>query len=292
MDLPSVYLHGGGAAGAGLARALAAAGCPVLALYRRSAADAERAAAFAGVPAAWGEGTEAASRAAVVIIAVRDDAIALAAGSLAQAGRFAAGQAVLHLSGCLPAAVLRPAVPAGVAVGSLHPVATLPSAEAAAERLAGAPFALEGDAAAVAVAGRLVGALGGRPFLVAADRKPLYHAALAVAANHLVALAADAAALAEAAGLSPEAAAGLVDGIMSNTLSSLRQRGAAAALTGPAARGDAPTIRAHLSALGTAAPALLESYRALARRALELARRGGGADAAGLLAIEALLAEP
>ena len=62
-------------------------------------------------------------------------------------------------------------------------------------------------------------------------------------------------------------------------------------LTGPVRRGDAATIQRHLEAL-QGRPELVEIYRALARRAVEIAARIDGRDApdrAGLDAIRALL---
>ena len=64
-------------------------------------------------------------------------------------------------------------------------------------------------------------------------------------------------------------------------------------LTGPVRRGDAATIQRHLDAL-RGRPELVEIYRALARRAVEIAARIDGPDApdrAGLDAIRALLLE-
>ncbi|MBK5188088.1 MAG: DUF2520 domain-containing protein, partial [Gemmatimonadaceae bacterium] len=57
----------------------------------------------------------------------------------------------------------------------------------------------------------------------------------------------------------------------------------AAALTGPVARGDVETVRAHLDALADV-PEILALYRALSREALPLAA-AGGADRARLEAL-------
>ena len=69
-------------------------------------------------------------------------------------------------------------------------------------------------------------------------------------------------------------------------------RGTTDGLTGPVRRGDAATIQRHIDAL-RARPELAEIYRALARRAVEIAARIDGADApdrAGLDAIRAIVA--
>ena len=62
-------------------------------------------------------------------------------------------------------------------------------------------------------------------------------------------------------------------------------------LTGPVRRGDAVTVRKHLEAL-QGRPELVEIYRALARRAVDIASRIDGRDApdrAGLDEIRAIL---
>jgi predicted short-subunit dehydrogenase-like oxidoreductase (DUF2520 family) len=47
------------------------------------------------------------------------------------------------------------------------------------------------------------------------------------------------------------------------------------ALTGPVARGDAGTVRAHLRVLAENAPDMLPAYRALAARTAERAEESG-----------------
>jgi predicted short-subunit dehydrogenase-like oxidoreductase (DUF2520 family) len=62
---------------------------------------------------------------------------------------------------------------------------------------------------------------------------------------------------------------------------------AAAALTGPVARGDAPTVAMHRRALA-GRPKVLAAYDALSRAAIDLAR-AAGADEAALRAVAAEL---
>jgi predicted short-subunit dehydrogenase-like oxidoreductase (DUF2520 family) len=284
-----VYLLGAGTVGQALGRSLRAAGVRVAGVWRRERAAAARAARFVGAPAAWGEPPAAMSGAAVVIVAVSDGAIAEVAARAAAAGRWRAGQVVLHCSGRLPASVLRPAVARGAAVGSMHPLQTFPSAAVGAGLVRGSAFALEGDARARRAAAALVRRMGGWSFTVASGSKALYHAAAATASNHLVALAADAAALATAAGLPRARALRALLPLMRGVLRALEDEGLPGALTGPVARGDAAVVRAHLEAIARAAPDRLELYRAAARRALVLARARGGATPAALGEIARLL---
>ena len=74
-------------------------------------------------------------------------------------------------------------------------------------------------------------------------------------------------------------------------LRNISAKGTTAGLTGPVRRGDAPTIQRHLDAL-QGKQDLVEIYRALALRAVEIASRIDGPqapDRAGLDAIRELL---
>src|SRR3546814_8712662 len=91
------------------------------------------------------------------------------------------------------------------------------------------------------------------------DRRPLYHAGLCHASNHLVTLIAGAAHALTDAGVEEPAAllAPLVRAALENSL----QHGFAA-LSGPLLRGDARTIGEHLDGLAACTPALLPARSA------------------------------
>jgi predicted short-subunit dehydrogenase-like oxidoreductase (DUF2520 family) len=188
----------------------------------------------------------------VVFLAVPDRHIAAVAAEIRPGPA-----AVVHLSGAKTLEVLLP----HDRRASLHPLVSLPDPTTGAARLvANAVFAVAGDP----VAGHTVAALGGRAIEVPDEQRALYHATAAVAANHLVALAAQVERLAERAGVPATAYWELMD----RTLDNVAAHGAAAALTGPAARGDRATIEAHLTAVGDHERSL---YLALSDAAAELA---------------------
>jgi predicted short-subunit dehydrogenase-like oxidoreductase (DUF2520 family) len=134
--------------------------------------------------------------------------------------------------------------------------------------------AREDDEAAWSVGEALVVEIGAEPVRIAEAVRPLYHAALAHGANHLVTLVRDAVELLEDAGIRP--AERLLGPLLSAALDNALRHGDRA-LTGPVARGDAGTIRKHLRELDAVDPELADTYRTLARRT---AYRAG---AAGLL---------
>ncbi len=95
---------------------------------------------------------------------------------------------------------------------------------------------------------------------------------LAHGANHLVTLVAQACDLLAASGVDePGRALGpLLYAALDNVL-----RAGDAALTGPVARGDAGTVAEHVRALAAADPAVLTTYRALARATADRALASG-----------------
>ncbi len=245
--------------GGSLARGWSAAGERVE-LASGRAPGAEEAAAIAGA-------------AGTVVLAVPDDAIAEVAARLARQRAITASHVVLHLSGRHDRTILTPLAGTGAALGSLHPLQTVPTAQFAPDRWRGAYAALEGDPRAVQEAGRLASLLGLAPIVLPPGAKLPYHAGAVIASNYLVVLAEFAARVARQAGLEPALAARIYLPLMRGALESLDQLSPPAALTGPIRRGDLETVRAHLGALGE------DDREAYARLGLEAVRL---AEAAGL----------
>jgi predicted short-subunit dehydrogenase-like oxidoreductase (DUF2520 family) len=160
---------------------------------------------------------------------------------------------VAHLAGSLGLDVLG----THERTASVHPLMALPDADVGARRLAaGGWFAVAGDP----LAGRVVEALGGHAFAVG-DRV-LYHAAACIAANHLVALLGQVERVAGAAGVPFEAYLELARGSLDDVVA----LGPAAAITGPAARGDDETLARHRAELDPSERAAYDALAALARR--------------------------
>jgi predicted short-subunit dehydrogenase-like oxidoreductase (DUF2520 family) len=119
--------------------------------------------------------------------------------------------------------------------------------------------------------------------------RPLYHAALSIASNHLVTLVNDALSLLDDAGVAESAR--LTAPLLSASLdNALRLRDAA--LTGPVARGDAETVAAHVRTLHRVAPEVLPSYLAMARRTAARAEAAGQLSAEQAAAVRAALVQP
>jgi predicted short-subunit dehydrogenase-like oxidoreductase (DUF2520 family) len=213
----TIRIVGPGRAGGSLARALRGAGWDVLPILGHGD---DLAAAARGVDA--------------LVLAVPDEAIAPVAGAVAPEG----GTVVVHLAGSLGPDVLRP----HPRRAALHPLVALPDAETGAARLrAGVTFAVAGDPFAASMAR----ALGGTPVALPDEARAAYHAAAAIAANHVVALLGQVERVASAAGLPLEAFLPLARAAVEDA----GRLGPARALTGPVARGDWQTVARHVSAV-------------------------------------------
>lgn len=206
----------------------------------------------------------------IILIAVPDDAISAVAAELATA-TIPSRPPVLHLSGALGAEVLAPLADLGHPAGSLHPLAALPDADAAA-RLRGGWFAVEGAGDAARAARAIVAALDGHVLQVQPGGKPMYHAAAVAASNYVVALMGVAERWMGAAGVPPTEARAALAALAAGAVNSVARLGPAAALTGPVARGDAGTISSHLARLSGPDRHV---YSVLAGTALSLARQRG-----------------
>jgi predicted short-subunit dehydrogenase-like oxidoreductase (DUF2520 family) len=199
----------------------------------------------------------------LVLLAVSDGAVAEVCAALA-VGR---GQLVAHLAGALGMAPLAPARRKGARTGSLHPLRAITSGQPG--RFSGAAAGIAGsDPSARRDLAALARRLGMRPLPTRERSRALYHAAAVLAAGAQVALFSEAVrAFRKATGTGEKVARAALLPLALGALEKLRDRTPAAALTGPAARGDLATIRAHRGALPKD---LLEIYDRLTAVALNL----------------------
>jgi predicted short-subunit dehydrogenase-like oxidoreductase (DUF2520 family) len=118
-------------------------------------------------------------------------------------------------------------------------------------------------------------------------KKPAYHAAAVISSNFPVVLASVAGHLLHDIGIPDSSAYQVVESLMSGALANMKHALPDDALTGPVVRGDAETVKKHLTGLrghGSAS----EVYRALSAAAAEIAERRG-VDPRKLAAVGAVI---
>jgi predicted short-subunit dehydrogenase-like oxidoreductase (DUF2520 family) len=176
------------------------------------------------------------------------------------------GRVALHSSGALASDELAALRPLGAAVASVHPLMTF--VRHSRPLLAGVPFAVEGDDAALRVARRVVKDLGGHSYSIRRQDKAAYHAWATFASPLFTALLATSEQVASAAGVNHKEARRRMIPILRQTLENYAALGAPDGFSGPIVRGDADTVKRHLQGLH-ALPEAREVYVALARAALK-----------------------
>lgn len=203
-------------------------------------------------------------RADLVWFCVPDGAIAGAAEALNESANWN-GKVALHSSGALASDELRELRRRGAAVASVHPFMTFVHGSQPA--LAGVPFAIEGDAAAVRVARQIIKSIGGHAHSIRKEDKAAYHAWGMFASPLLTALLVATEHVAAAAGVQPRAARQRMLPIIKQTVANYTAYGGAGAFSGPIIRGDVDTLKKHLRIL-RAMPVAQDVYLSLARAAL------------------------
>nr|WP_201468511.1 Rossmann-like and DUF2520 domain-containing protein [Microbacterium hydrocarbonoxydans] len=199
----TIAIVGAGRLGGVLARALRAAGFTVIGPLRRD---------------------DRVPDADIALLCVPDAAIPAVAFAARPHSRL-----VAHVSGATPLTDVD---------FSLHPLQTFTGTEAPGV-FRGIGVAVDGRTPeAVEVAARLARALGAEPFRVDGDHRAQYHAAASFASNFVLTVLDAAEHLARDAGVDRAHLAPLVRRTVENWAAS----GAASALTGPIARGDAATV--------------------------------------------------
>ncbi len=262
---PRVAIVGAGNLGSALAHALQKSGYAIEAVVARSGGASLRRAQRLARQVGAGAATDLSGvEARLVWFCVPDSAISAAAQSLVKQVEWK-GRVAVHSSGALSSDELAALRRRGAAVASVHPLMTF--VRRSRPSLRGVPFAIEGDAAAVRVARRVVEDLGGHAYSIGKKDKAAYHAWGTFASPLFTALLATTEEVATLAGVSRKAARQRMIPILLQTLANYSSFGAAGAFSGPIVRGDVDTVKRHLRVLRGSGVAC-DVYVALAGAAL------------------------
>jgi predicted short-subunit dehydrogenase-like oxidoreductase (DUF2520 family) len=272
-----VAVIGAGRVGTAMAVLLSSRGFEVTAVADTSRAARARAAGLSGArPCELNE--EAAGLADIIIITVPDASIEEVCAALADSGAPLEGKKVVHMSGALSLSALASAAREGAETLSIHPIQTFADLEGAEKSLPGSTFGVTCDESSLDWATGFVSSLDGRTILIAEEDKVAYHAAATVACNLFAMVEYGALAIARELGFSDDDQREAFAPLISATAQNVTRIGPVASLTGPLARGDVDTVRAHIRALDEMGAGLADMYRSVCILGLDMIRESGGCD--------------
>ncbi len=270
-----VAVIGPGRVGAALARALFRLGAHIRAVVGSRKEKAERLALEVACDTALDSVQGLPHDVRLVLISTPDDAIQPVAETLSALSLPFDKLFAIHFSGALSSRALAALEQHGARVASVHPVQSFAGRDDDWRRLSGIYYGIEAEDEALRKAEEFVRLLGGVPVRIPPAAKSAYHLACAVASNLTLTLVQAAADLLSVAELSEEEAARLLLPLVEGTVRNIRHLGITGAITGPLARGDVNTVRAHLEFLALRDPDLAQVYKVLGRRAVALGLRRG-----------------
>jgi predicted short-subunit dehydrogenase-like oxidoreductase (DUF2520 family) len=262
----TLSIIGAGRVGRALGRRLRELGWKIGAVVASSESSARKAVRSIGAGRAHAFLTRQVLAAQVILITTQDHSLATIAVELARIGaEELRGKIVLHTSGALSSDVLDPVRQCGAAVGSMHPLQTFSGVGV--PPLEGRVFTIEGDVVAVRMARQMARGLGAVPVQIEGSKKPLYHAAGALAAGNVLALMEAATRLMTAAGMKRREAVRALLPLTRQVLENFERLGPRAAWTGPLSRGDYGVVAAHTEAMKDMPPEFARAYKEVNRLA-------------------------
>ncbi|MCE2501238.1 MAG: DUF2520 domain-containing protein [Dehalococcoidia bacterium] len=277
-DDVSIGFVGAGTLGRGLALALDGVGRDVAAVSSRTRASADWLAERIDGCTALDTAQDVAHACDLVFITTPDAVIADVAATV----NWRPVQGVVHCCGAASTELLTPAADAGAEVGAMHPFQTfavLSEPPEAARRLSGVTFAVSATGWLADYLPSLAESLGGSAVTIPDELRPLYHASAVLSCGYVATLLDAAVNLWTTMGFSAEDGIRAAMPLARATIEAIAAAGPADAVTGPAVRGDAATISAHLEVLSRHAENLLPLYRELTLASLPLARGKGVPEA-------------
>ena len=258
----TIAILGLGKVGTAVGYLLKSAGYPIVAVASRSVSSLNHGVAYTGGKPGTSF-SDAAAQAGCIFITTADDAIQSTCEKITREGGIEPGKKVIHMSGAGGLDLLSAAKNAGACVASIHPLQSFADVEGAIINIPGSTFGITTNDDIKAWSVRIVRDIGGIPFFIPEEDKPLYHAAACMASNYLTVLMHTVEEIYLSLGLSRDDAIQAFWPLVRGTLKNIEMKGTVSALTGPVARGDIGTIRKHLQALHDKLPLYLQAYCAM-----------------------------
>jgi len=199
--------------------------------------------------------TEAARISNCILICTPDDKIKEVCDEIFnKEGLKGKGRTVIHFSGLKGLDILKSAKTAQASVCCIHPMKSfayyLDSSKSMKGTLFGVTYDKKDESAAFVVK-TITDFLEGETVYVKNDVKTIYHACACIASNYLVTLLNIAEKMAKEIGIRPEIFMYGILNLSQGTMENIKKLGTNNSLTGPIARGDLGTIKAHLEKISS-----------------------------------------
>ncbi|MCD6426554.1 MAG: DUF2520 domain-containing protein [Caldisericaceae bacterium] len=259
-----VFIIGAGHVGTTLSIIFENAGFEVF-IASRSMKSAKKAASISGAKAC---SVKECGGSDIVFLTVPDSEITNAAKNIEQF--VTEKQVIVHTSGALSSEILN-FLPSHVA--SLHPLKSFADPVIAASSIKETLFTFEGDKTAETVLEEIVKKIKGKFVKIKPQNKILYHLAAVLAANYTVSLADISVNILKEIGFRENDAKSAIVNLLKGVLENMENKGTVSALTGPIERGDADTVKKHLTAIKD--PILKNIYIFLGFATLSIAEQKG-----------------
>lgn len=258
----TIAILGAGKVGTAVGFLLLSSGYEIVAIASRSDESIKRGVEYTrGKP--FRSLSQAATMAECIIISTSDDAIASVCEKITKDGAVSPGKKVIHMSGAGGLDLLESARKSGAHVASIHPIQSFADVTGAIENIPGTTFGITAREEIKEWSVQIVKDLGGVPFFVSDEDKPLYHAAACMASNYLVTLMNMVVEVYQSLGLTRDEAMKAFWPLVRGTIKNIENQGTVQSLTGPISRGDIGTVEKHLQAFQTKLPEFLNLYREL-----------------------------
>jgi len=202
------------------------------------------------------------SKCDIVFIATPDDAISSIINEIEPNSKV-----YCHFSGAISSNVLLPLAKNGAVICSLHPAMTF-AGEVDLSKIA---YTFEGSGDGIGEFMYFLHSCGIKPIMINTEDKPLYHAAMCNASNHITTIIYSTFEMLKKLHITKEEMFSLIAPLSKKALENALNLSPEVALTGPISRGDVETIKSHI-------PFVDKTYTNLAMRTVDLALSAGRID--------------
>lgn len=209
----------------------------------------------------------------LIAVTTPDDVIIDIAAELIEIQTDWKNKAVFHMSGVHSSNIFGRLDKKAAAIFSLHPMLAFSDLNSDDKILKTAIFTLEGKGEKFSDLKKFLHQWGNQIVEIETENKVLYHAAGSVVSNYMVTLLDIGIKMLVNAGFNEKNAINIIRPLVQSTFNNIVDYGTEQALTGPISRGDLGTVEKHVIKIGEIDKGLLEVYKVLGIKTVELAKR-------------------